>query len=72
MLGLMPTVIILVIALGFTVWANWRSRRPYQPGNPPLVPPAAIQFIGLLVAFLMIAHLITLLTGQPFAGRRGY
>lgn len=55
-----------------TGWANWRSRKPYVPGEPPLVPYGAVQFVGFLVIILMAAHLITLLTGQPFTGRRGF
>jgi len=52
--------------------ANWRSRRPYVPGRPPLVPPGAVQFVALVVFFVMAAHLVSLLTGTPLEPRRGF
>ena len=45
------------------------SRRPYEPGRLPLIPYAAVQFIGVVVILLMLAHLITIWTGTPFVGR---
>jgi hypothetical protein len=53
-------------------WSWWLGRRPYVPGRAPLIPYGVIQFVGIVVVFLMVAHLITLLTGKPFTGRRGY
>jgi hypothetical protein len=36
-----------------------------------LIPLGAVQFLALLVAILMVAHLISLLTGVELTGRRG-
>lgn len=66
------TITILILAGMAAGWANWRSRKPYVPGNPPLIPYGAVQFVGILVIMLMVAHLLTLLTGKPFTGRRGF
>ncbi|MCH8861504.1 MAG: hypothetical protein IID51_03215 [Proteobacteria bacterium] len=71
-LDLQTTLITLVLAAAAVGWANWRGRKPYVPGNPPLIPYGVIQFVGMVIVFLMAAHLITLLTGKPFTGRRGY
>ena len=63
------TVAILLGALAIAVLANWRERRPRELGRPPLVPATAIQTIAILVVILMLAHLMSLLTGQPLKGR---
>lgn len=71
-MDLATTTSILILAALAAGWANWRSRKPYVPGSPPLIPYGAIQFVGFLVVILMAAHLITLATGTPFTGRRRY
>ncbi len=70
-MGYGPTLTILGIAVVVFVAANLISRRPPPLGEVRLVPYAAIQFIALLVAILMLAHLVTLITGTPFVGRSG-
>jgi hypothetical protein len=64
-----PTLAVLFVALAVVVLANWRERRPREFGRPPPVPYAAIQMIAVVVAILMLAHLVSLLTGQPLRGR---
>ena len=68
------TTTLYLLALGVVMFgfANWRSRRPYQPGNLPLIPDTALQFVGVVIVIVMAAHLITLITGVPFAGRSGF
>ena len=68
-MDLQTTLIILVAGLALTGFANWKSRQEYRPGELPLIPYNGLQFVGILVVFLMAAHLITLYTGQPFRGR---
>jgi hypothetical protein len=63
------TVAILLGALAIAALANWRERRPRELGRPPLVPSTAIQAIAIVVVILMLAHLVSLLTGQPLKGR---
>ena len=70
-MGLGVTIAILLVALIATVLANILSRRPLELGKVRLTPHLAIQFVGILLVLLMAAHLITLLTGKPFAGRFG-
>ena len=62
---------IAILAAGFAIFsgANYMSRRPTEPGEPKLVPWTALQFLGLLVIILMLAHLVTLLSGTPLEGR---
>jgi uncharacterized iron-regulated membrane protein len=63
------TISILIAALLIAGLANWRERRPRPLGKPPLVPYTAIQILAVLVIILMLAHLVSLLTGHPLKGR---
>ncbi len=64
------TITILVAALGVIGLANWRERRPREIDNTPLLSYPLIQMVAIVVAILMIAHLVSLLTGQQLHGRR--
>ena len=66
------TLTLLVLSVILVAWANWRERQEQVPGDPPLVSYTVWQLIGVLVFILMAAHLVTLLSGQPFVGRRGF
>jgi hypothetical protein len=68
-MSLTPTVLVLIGALAAAGLANWRERRPRDPGQVPLISYAAIQMVALVVALLMAAHLVSLLTGHPLVGR---
>ena len=41
-------------------------RRPFERRWLPVVPWLGIQFLAVAVALVMLAHLISLLTGPPF------
>lgn len=68
-MSLALTLAILLAALAIAGLANWRERRPRPLGRPPMVPYIAIQAIAILVIILMLAHLVSLLTGTPLKGR---
>ena len=70
-MSLGTTLIILGICVAAFAFANYKSRQPYVPGQTTLVPYVPIQFIALVGIVLMIAHLVTLVSGQPFVGRFG-
>lgn len=70
-MGLVPTVLVLLAALAIAGLANWQERRPRPLGEPALVPYTAIQMVAAVVAILMLAHLVSLLTGQQLTGRLG-
>jgi uncharacterized membrane protein YidH (DUF202 family) len=63
------TLVVLLAALAIAAYANWRERRPRDLGRPPLVPYTAIQLIAVVAIIVMLAHLVSLLTGQPLKGR---
>lgn len=65
------TVIVALLAAVLVGWANWRSNKPYEPGSEPLVPLGLIQFLGLTLLLLSLAHAVSLITGTPFEGRVG-
>jgi predicted ferric reductase len=66
------TLTILALALAVTVFANLRARRPPELGRIRWLPYSGLQFVGILVIILMLAHLVTLSTGRPFVGRGGF
>jgi len=68
-MSLTSTLIVLLLALVVAGLANWRERRPRPLGDPPLVPYTAIQMVALVVVILMLAHVVSLLSGQPLTGR---
>ena len=73
-LSLPVTVTILVLTLGMFAFANWRGRQPAQPLKVRMINYHVVQIGCVVVALLMLAHLATLLTGQPMTtmprGRR--
>ncbi len=60
------TIATLVVALGFAALANWQLRRPFVRRWLPVIPWLGVQFLAVAVALIMIAHLVSLLTGHPF------
>ena len=68
-MGLAATLVLLGLALAVAGFANWQERRRRPLGDPPLVPYTAVQMLAIVVAILMAAHLVSLLTGQPLTSR---
>ena len=60
------TIAALAIAIGFAALANWQMRRPFERRWLPVVPWLGVQFLAVAVALVMLAHLVSLLTGHPF------
>ena len=60
------TVAALVVALGFAGLANWQMRRPFERRWLPVVPWLGVQFVAAAIVLVMLAHLVSLLTGHPF------
>jgi multisubunit Na+/H+ antiporter MnhE subunit len=63
---LAATIATLAISFGFAALANWQMRRPFERRWLPVVPWLGVQFLAVAVALIMLAHLVSLLTGQPF------
>ncbi|MEK9946218.1 MAG: hypothetical protein VW999_09555 [Alphaproteobacteria bacterium] len=68
-MGLTATLIVLGASVVAFVAALYLHRRPRELGDVTLLPYGGIQFAALVLAVLMIAHLITLLSGTPLIGR---
>jgi hypothetical protein len=67
--GLAATLVLLGLAVALACFANWQERRQRPVGDPPLVSYTAIQMLAIVVAILMAAHLVSLLTGRPLTSR---
>lgn len=48
------------------------DRRPYEPGRPWRFPSKLVLALALLAILALSAHLLSLVTGRPFAGRTGF
>ena len=70
-MNLAVTIAILVIAAVALVASNIISRRPVELGEIRILPYSGIQFLSIVAILVTLAHLISLLTGQPFVGRSG-
>ena len=68
-MSLAATLVVLALCVVILAIGQIRERRRYRPGRVSLIPWVPLQFIAMLGAVLMIAHLISLLTGQPLVGR---
>lgn len=66
------TLVLLVASVALAGLAWVMQRRPRISLDPPLVPWTAVQVIAVVIALLMAAHLVSLATGRPFTGRRGF
>ena len=60
------TIAALVIAFGLAALANWQMRRPFTKRWLPVVPWLGVQFVAVAILLVMLAHLVSLLTGHPF------
>lgn len=68
---LLPTLVLLSLALASIGVAVWTERRALPPGA--LRPPATLLLaLGVVGAILMLAHLLTLTTGVSLPGRGGF
>ncbi|MDF1791377.1 MAG: hypothetical protein P1U88_05670 [Thalassobaculaceae bacterium] len=70
---LSTTLVILVASLTLAALAWHMQRRPRETLDPPLpIPWTFLQILGVVLALVAAAHLISLGTGQPFKGRFGF
>ena len=68
-MGLAATLAVLAVAVAVAGFANWQERRPRPAGDPPLIPYTGIQMFAIVVALLMAAHLVSLVTGHQLTSR---
>ena len=71
-MGLVPTLLLLSLAVAIAALANWLERRPRELGRPLLIPWTAVQMVAIVGAILMLAHLVSLMTGTPLKSRFGF
>ncbi len=63
------TLAMLAVAAALFGFATYMARRPKEDGVIRWIPYVGIQFVALLLIILTLAHLLSLLTGQPITGR---
>ncbi len=70
-MGLGITLGLIAGVLAIIGWLIWVERKPRQLGRVNLVPTTPLLFIALVVLVAFLAHLVSLVTGQPHMGRFG-
>jgi hypothetical protein len=65
------TIIILVVALATVGGMLWLERRKPPLGEVRIFPVMPVMMIAALVVILMLAHLISILTGHTLLPHRG-
>lgn len=70
-LSLPLTLTILVLTMGLFAFAYWRGSKPAEPLKVRMVNYHVVQIACIVVVLLMVAHLMTLLSGQPLTPRGG-
>jgi hypothetical protein len=68
-MSLTLTLVILAVCVAVLGIAQIRERRKYEPGRISLIPWVPLQFVAMIGMILMLAHLVSLLTGEPLVGR---
>lgn len=72
-MGLIPTLIIMAVALSIAVFARFRANRPHEPGGPPrIINWNIVMIIAGVVVVLMITHLISMTGVETGQGRGAY
>ena len=64
------TLALLAAGVALFGFATWRARQPPQPLKVRMVNYTLVQFAAVLFVLLVVAHVITLATGEPMIGRR--
>lgn len=67
-LGLPLTLTMVILSMAMFVFATWRARQPAEPLKVRMINYHVVQIACLVVLLLMLAHLVTLLTGRSLQG----
>jgi hypothetical protein len=67
-LGLPLTLTMAILSMAMFAFATWRARQPAEPLKVRMINYHVVQIACLVVLLLMIAHLVTLLTGRSLQG----
>lgn len=70
-MDLLTTLIALGAGLGLFTFARWQSGRERLPGHVTLIPYTMIQIFAVVTCLVLLAHLVTLISGIPFKSRYG-
>ncbi len=62
------TLTAFVVAVAAYAGANRAARRPVDLLRPRLISPVLVMGLSAVVAIVMAAHMISLVTGVPFRG----
>ncbi|MEP3114476.1 hypothetical protein [Nisaea sp.] len=70
-MDLFTTLIALGAAALLFAFSYWQDKREREPGQVTLIPYTMIQILAVVTCLVLLAHLVTLISGTPFRGRLG-
>lgn len=70
-IGLYPSLGLLALALGLFAFAYWKAHKPAEPLKVRLMNYHYLTFFAAVFVLVMLAHLVSVITGHPFTGRSG-
>jgi hypothetical protein len=70
-IGLYPTLGLVALSLELFAFAYWRAHKPAEPLKVRLMNYHYLMFFSAVLVLVMLAHLISVITGHPFTGRNG-
>lgn len=68
-MDLSQTTLALGVTLAVAALALWRAHQPWQPGRLWRIPWHAVLALALVLMLGLLAHIASLLTGQPVTPR---
>lgn len=70
-MGLYTSLGLLAFALGLFAFAYWKAHQPAEPLKVRLMNYHYLTFFAAVFALVMVAHLVSIISGHPFTGRMG-
>ena len=70
-IGLYPTLGLVALSLGLFAFAYWRAHKPAEPLKVRMMNYHYLMFFSAVLTLVMLAHLVSVVSGHPFAGRTG-
>lgn len=59
-MGMIPTIAIMIGALGLVVFSRHKANQPYEPGVPRFINWNLVMIFSAAVAVLMLVHIFAL------------
>jgi hypothetical protein len=66
------TLAIIAAFVVLLVFSAYMDHRPRELGKVEMIPYKGLMFLSILLIIVLLAHVVSLLTGAPVYGRTGF